>query len=289
MSLTIRPVLVTMLLMLLSTAAWADKININTASEEELQELDGIGPKLAAEIVRDRTENGGFTTVEDLARVRGVSSRLVEKLLDKLSTGGSSGGGGSIVLKQGEKVPQQVVEQMMRAFGDEPTIREVQQAAIDYARADPGIVDSMHIRARTAAALPEMRIRPWTYIDRDVRTRTNLDASEAVVETKDDDNSFRFEVRATWDLDELIFSPAEPRIWRESARLTNLRDRVVNEATRRYYERRRLQIDLKLSPPTDLSDRVRKELRVQELTADLDALTGGWFSAELSAAGKEPY
>ena len=43
------------------------------------------------------------------------------------------------------------------------------------------------------------------------------------------------------------------------------------EPPRRFFERRRLQVDLELSPPRDLADRIRKELRVQELTADEQA------------------
>jgi hypothetical protein len=76
---------------------------------------------------------------------------------------------------------------------------------------------------------------------------------------------------------------------REAFRATTLRDRSLEEVTRRYYERRRLQIELELTPPTDLGDRVRKELRLQELTADLDAFTGGWFSEKLEKAGRAPY
>ena len=42
-------------------------------------------------------------------------------------------------------------------------------------------------------------------------------------------------------------------------------------------------------PVVDLGDRVLKELRLQELTADIDAFTGGWFSDKLEKAGRAPY
>ena len=60
-----------------------------------------------------------------------------------------------------------------------------------------------------------------------------------------------------------------------------LRDDILDEITRTYFERRRLQIDSYMSPPEDLKLKLEKELRIQELTADLDALTGGCFSERL--------
>ena len=93
------------------------------------------------------------------------------------------------------------------------------------------------------------------------------------------------EVRATWDLNYLVFHPQEMAVAREAVRLTNLRDRVVDDVTRRFYERRRLMVENALSPVYDDMERMRRDLRQQELTADLDALTGGWFSIELKKRG----
>ena len=55
---------------------------------------------------------------------------------------------------------------------------------------------------------------------------------------------------------------------REAVRLTNLRDRVVDDVTRRFYERRRLMVENALSPVYDDMERMRRDLRQQELTAD---------------------
>ena len=115
---------------------------------------------------------------------------------------------------------------------------------------------------------------------------TDLDATDSETEVTTGTSTGRLTIGATWELDRLIFEPQEMAVAREAVRTANLRDRVLDEVTRRYFERRRLQVDLELAPPTDLSDRVRKELRLQELTADIDAFTGGWFSDKLQKAGR---
>lgn len=60
-------------------SAIAGPVNINTADEETLaEELEGVGPALAAAIVRDREENGSYESAEALMRVRGIGERVVE-------------------------------------------------------------------------------------------------------------------------------------------------------------------------------------------------------------------
>ena len=63
----------------------AGPVNINTADEETLAaELRGVGPALAAAIVRDREENGPFESPEQITRVRGVGQRVLEDNRDDI-------------------------------------------------------------------------------------------------------------------------------------------------------------------------------------------------------------
>jgi competence protein ComEA len=62
-------------------AATADKIDINTASVEELDTLPRVGPVLAQRIVDWRKEHGSFKTVEELDAVDGVGAKMLEALL----------------------------------------------------------------------------------------------------------------------------------------------------------------------------------------------------------------
>ena len=60
------------------------KVNLNTASQAELEALPGIGPKLAREIIQARGQKP-FTSLEDLDKVPGVGSSLLEKLRDRVT------------------------------------------------------------------------------------------------------------------------------------------------------------------------------------------------------------
>ncbi len=61
------------------------KININTATAEELDLLPGIGPAIAERIIQYRTENGPFKAPEDLKKVRGIGDALYNQMKDKIT------------------------------------------------------------------------------------------------------------------------------------------------------------------------------------------------------------
>ena len=61
------------------------QINLNTASEKELQELPGIGPAMSARIIEYREANGDFQNIEDIKKVRGIGNAKFEKLKDKVT------------------------------------------------------------------------------------------------------------------------------------------------------------------------------------------------------------
>ena len=74
-------------LMIFSGAVLAetgDKININTASIEELAQLDRVGPKYAARIVEFRDQNGPFKVPEDIMQVAGIGPKTFEANKDRI-------------------------------------------------------------------------------------------------------------------------------------------------------------------------------------------------------------
>ena len=61
------------------TAGEGEKININTATADELMELNGVGPKYADEIIAYRETFGPFKMPEDLMHVKGIGQKTFEK------------------------------------------------------------------------------------------------------------------------------------------------------------------------------------------------------------------
>jgi len=60
------------------------KININTATIEQLSTLYGIGEVKAKSIIEYREKNGGFKSIEELGNVDGIGSKTIDKLRDKV-------------------------------------------------------------------------------------------------------------------------------------------------------------------------------------------------------------
>src|SRR3990172_5430537 len=63
------------------------KVNINTASAEQLSTLPGIGPKLAARIVDHRQKSGAFKSTQELMNVQGIGEKNYQSLQPYLTVG----------------------------------------------------------------------------------------------------------------------------------------------------------------------------------------------------------
>lgn len=70
-------------LALLALSLYAS-VNINTATAEQLQNLQGIGEVKAERIVKYRQEHGNFQSVEELKEVKGIGQGTLAKLKEEL-------------------------------------------------------------------------------------------------------------------------------------------------------------------------------------------------------------
>jgi comEA protein len=65
-------------------AASVEKVNLNTATLEQLQTLPGIGPSTAKGIIEHRTKIGKFTKIEEILNVKGIGEKKFQKIKDRL-------------------------------------------------------------------------------------------------------------------------------------------------------------------------------------------------------------
>jgi len=182
----------------------------------------------------------------------------------------------------------------------DPTVDELCRAAVALALAEPERARSFIVRARAAGWLPELRFRVFRRFARtegltldDTATTTPVDVSGV--------DDVRYEWRATWDLSRIVFNPDELQAHAEALRMADVRHDIQSLVIRLYFERRRLLASSQRTAAPggaggagDRSDETRgtvaalederRHLRVLELEAQLEALSGVSFAPAVHAA-----
>lgn len=177
-------------------------------------------------------------------------------------------------------------EEVLATFKDEPDVRHVQAMVLEYSKTDPAYVERWLSATKNAALLPQFKVT-YDYDDgygSDFDYIVLTDGAEPLeqIDSSNVDVKNGIQLQATWKLDELVMSSERIRMISETQDIVKLRDKVLEEVTRLYFDRRRLQVDMLLNGG-DLKAQLKNQLRLEELTAQLDAYTGGQFSASLKA------
>lgn len=66
-------------------------VNINSATQSELEMLQGIGPAKARAIIEYREQNGSFNSINDLRKVKGIGSSTIKQLGNSITVDGNVG------------------------------------------------------------------------------------------------------------------------------------------------------------------------------------------------------
>ncbi len=262
------------------TDDYADAPRLNVATADDFAAIEGVDEDLAVRIVELRSERGRLGSVESL-RILDVPPDTLDRLREEVIVD-------MPIIKAANRKSYQSVDQVMGEFADEPSVQRIQGMAMEYSKTNPELVEGWLASSRSAFLLPKLNLKyqkdlnlneDYIYISDDQGDNVlSLDGQDA-------DNDDTYEVKLEWRLDRLIMSSERIRVINEAQDIVKLRDKVLDEVTRLYFDRRRLQVELLLSPPSDLRTQIKKELQLQELTANLDALTGGGFSATLPTGG----
>ena len=168
----------------------------------------------------------------------------------------------------------------------EPSIQQVQQAAIEYAEVQPEKIILWRKLAAKKALLPRLEIGMDIERDRTVSssiwgTYGSNGASGKYFVGPDDTTRYRnnnWKVSLTWELSDLIWNNEQTSIDVRSRLMVELRDEIVNEVTKLYFERLRVKIELDNLTLAEKKKISEKALRLKELEAYIDGLTGGFFS-----------
>ena len=176
-----------------------------------------------------------------------------------------------------------------RVVADDLPIDRLRAAASALALAEPARARSLVQRARWSGWLPEVRFR----VDRRFGRSESLDVSpvplgDAPPVSLDTVDEVRYEWRASWDLSRLIFNPDELAAHAEALRIADVRREVESVVIHLYFERRRLKIEALTADANDVASNLRRDMRIEELEAELDALTGGAFLRAADARSGVP-
>ena len=171
----------------------------------------------------------------------------------------------------------------------EPSVREVQEAAIRTMGFDHQEMDRWKSQSRWSAALPRLQAG----FQRDLKDVVRLTTQDSISITSGDvvvgprSNNFlqdfnqgtSFDVKAVWFLNELVFNRDSLAASHERRDWVRERSRTLQEVTTAYFTRIRLKEELK-KRRDPISVREKKKILLDQASATLDAFTGGWFSEE---------
>ena len=209
------------------------------------------------------------------------------------------------------------VKTVLSQFAFEPTVQEIQEVAMRFAEVHPDKIESWRRGARWRAFLPEVKLKfahtrqetqtdqlTWERDEEDFIASNISDwiagAATGSSRTLDDEveTTWNYEleteherewedevlVEMKWELGDFLYSKSQVDISDEAAELAEFRNEVLEQVTQFYFQRRQFQVDLLLSPPEDLRERIRMEIQLQEMTANIDYLTGGYITARINEA-----
>lgn len=186
---------------------------------------------------------------------------------------------GIFVLSESRPGPTAEMTAQADHLSPEPGVREVQEMAVEYAEVHPSKISRWRKQARRRAIMPDVSLG----LDRDASELLHWDTGPNPDQLSRGKELVNWDMSLSWDLGDLIWNPDQTSIDSRSKLMVELRDEIINQVTRIYFERRHLQLEL--ARQEDPVARVEMDLRIQELTALLDGLTGGRFSGGM-VAGK---
>jgi ligand-binding sensor domain-containing protein len=156
-------------------------------------------------------------------------------------------------------------ESLKKLLDKEPSIREIQEAVLDYNEVHPDKIRKWREALKYRALFPTFSL--------DYDKTINYDSGSDKYYVGPRDWGFSF----SWDIGDLVWDIHEDDIDTRSRLNTQLRLDILDEINRVYFERLRLKNEILHSSSSD-EELFKKQLRLRELTAILDGYSGGYYS-----------
>ena len=189
-------------------------------------------------------------------------------------------------------VNRKKVRELRMRFEQEPPVKDVQAAALRFFKVHPERVQSYRRGAAWKALMPNVELifnndfgtndrylYDYIYVNK-IASPNGRCTDGTCWPAKDEETVKRMGIslglRASWSLDRLIFNAETLDV----SSLVGVQEGLLREITSLYFTRRRLMTALVLSPPQSPHEEITENLRLEEITANIDALTGGFFTRE---------
>jgi photosystem II stability/assembly factor-like uncharacterized protein len=170
-------------------------------------------------------------------------------------------------------------------FDGEPTYKELQQAAIRFCDVNPEKIKNWQRDSKIRSIIPKISLDYDNHVSTNYEIYTS--ATKDYVTAGPDDIYSAVGASVSWDLANLIWSDDQTNIDVRSRLMVQLRNDILDDLRRAYYERKKVQFELMTNPPKDLNARFDKEMRLQELTQAIDDLTGNYLSEYILKTSKK--
>ncbi len=161
---------------------------------------------------------------------------------------------------------------IQKILAKDPSIQQIHKWAVDYAEVHPNKIKGWRRAARAKAFLPKLSLD----LDREAGEYYHWDSGlnpDQIVKGMD---YLDWGMNLSWDFGEWIWNPDQTSIDSRSKLMVELRESVLDQVTRLYFERRRLSAQAAMILDPQLS--FDQTMRIDELTALIDGFTGGKFS-----------
>jgi hypothetical protein len=195
-------------------------------------------------------------------------------------------------LAQAAKSKQHAIQKVKFIFREEPSIKEVQDWTLRLYRLEPSRINSMASAAQLKGLVPEVQgsfsnltgntftsMKDGLYIGLPLAVdgSTCSGGNSATCGYKEltamSQSQLTWQVNATWALDKLVFNSEAL----DARSTVSLEETLIREVTTMFFSRRRLIASLILSPPDSEEEAFYEQLRIEEMTANLDSFTDGQF------------